>query len=252
MLSFYLCKNQKWRHILHTGPLNLRCCARQLQLNHFRCSKFRRSLPVVPLDTTRWRQTPISCVPMSTTPFSTAAVLTLLPIRIISFSAAFMIVVLRLLRHAGGRYLSMSSSRSRIFDDVWRGGREEHGKWSKKLEHMQRYGWYRKWMYSLLPPLRTLPWSPISRVAWQNTIFKTKPNTDPTSVTFWNTIYLWRLCITSSLAAAGWRFLFLFFPGRNLHIMHSVWSTVKNMKKIIIKKKVFNCMPWQQDPATSC
>lgn len=24
-------------------------------------------------------------------------------------------------RHAGGRYLSMSSSRSRIFDDVWRG-----------------------------------------------------------------------------------------------------------------------------------
>ena len=38
-------------------------------------------------------------------------------------------------RHAGGRYLSMSSSRSRIFDDVWRGedGREQQ-QWTSRSQ----------------------------------------------------------------------------------------------------------------------
>lgn len=50
-------------------------------------------------------------------------------------------------RHTGGRYLSMSSSRSRIFDDVWRQRGEVTSKGAVNWSAGIIQSLYRSWMY---------------------------------------------------------------------------------------------------------
>lgn len=149
-------------------------------------------------------------------------------------------------RHAGGRYLSMSSSRSRIFDDVWRGRRKLGGAITWSTHHVTLQEVNVPFSPTAYPLFPHLPGCMVKK--------KNNKNENRSCICqFMRILYLYK----HFAPCPAWLPLNEDIFWRNINITQQCGMKPSThppalWNKHIFKKKNFNCMPWRQELPDHC